>query len=219
MEVQGRFYGWVGACEVEAAFAFGPRDVGCHAEGVDGGVVAEAGGVEAEGDLVAVHHYVGDAWGVAGAREEDAGVGVHGRLVGGDGSVELPHYDAFGVVEEVVADAGDGGDDGNAEGGQLGRGSDAGMEEEARGVDCAGAEDGFFAGCQGEGGAGLQGYVYACDGGGGNVDAADPGVGEDGEIGSALGAAEDGVDVCDARAAAAAIVGVVGYGEEADTGF
>lgn len=86
-----------------------PRDVGRHAEGVDGGVVAEAGGVEAEGDLVAVHHYVGDAGGVAGPGEEDAGVGIHGCLVGGDGLVQFPHYDRFGVVEEVVADAGDGG--------------------------------------------------------------------------------------------------------------
>lgn len=56
------------------AFAFGPRDVGRHAEGVDGGVVAEACGVEAEGDLIAVHHYVGYAGGVIGSREEDAGV-------------------------------------------------------------------------------------------------------------------------------------------------
>ena len=116
LEVEGWFDGRVGGGEVEAAFAFGPGDVGRHAEGVDGGVVAEAAGVKAEGDLIAVHHHVGDAGGVPGAGEEDAGVGVHGCLVRGDGLVEFPHYDALGVVEEIVANAGDGGDNGNVEG-------------------------------------------------------------------------------------------------------
>lgn len=70
-----------------------------------------------------MHHYVGDARGVVvvavagGPSEEDAGVRVHGCLVGGHGPVEFPHDDAFWVVEEVVADAWDGGDDGDAEGG------------------------------------------------------------------------------------------------------
>lgn len=86
-EVEGGFDGRVGGGEVEAAFGFRAGDVGRHAEGVDGGGVAKPGGVEAEGDLVAVHHYVGDAGGVAGPGEEDAGVGVHGRLVGGYGPV------------------------------------------------------------------------------------------------------------------------------------
>lgn len=66
-----------------------------------------------------MHHDVGDAWGVVvvvGTGEEDAGVRVHGRLVRGHGPVEFPHDDAFRVVEEVVADARDGGDDGDAEG-------------------------------------------------------------------------------------------------------
>lgn len=118
-----------------------------------------------------------------------------------------------------MADARDGGDDGDAEGGQLGGGPDAGEEEEARGVDCAGAEDGFFAGGQGERGAGLEGYVYSCRGVVGDIDAVDPGVGEDGEVGSVLVAAEDGVDVRHARAAPTAVVGVVSYGEESDAGF
>ena len=116
LEVEGWFDGWVGRGEVEASFAFGARDVGRHAEGVDGSVVAQAGGVEAEGDLVAVHHYVGYAGGVSGAGEEDAGVRVHCGLVGGHWAVELPHYDAFRVVEKVLTDAGDGGDDGDGEG-------------------------------------------------------------------------------------------------------
>lgn len=67
LEVEGGLYGGVGGRQVEAALALGPRDVGRHAEGVDGGVVAESGGVEAERDLVAVHHYVGDAGRVPGA--------------------------------------------------------------------------------------------------------------------------------------------------------
>lgn len=234
VEVEGGLGGGGGRGEVEAALGLGAGDVGRHAEGVERGVVAEAGGVEAEGDLVAVHHDVGDARGVVvvvavavavagaacrGAGEEDAGVRVHGRLVRGHGPVEFPHDDAFRVVEEVVADAGDRGDDGDAEGGQMGGGPDAGEEEEARGVDCAGAEDGFLAGGQGEGGAGLEGYVDTCHGFVADVDAADPGVGEDGEVGSVLVAAEDGVDVRHARTAPAAVVGVVSYGEESDAGF
>lgn len=55
-----------------------------------------------------MHHYVGHAGRVPWAGEEDAGIGIHGRLIGGDGAVQFPHDDAFGVVEEVVADAGDG---------------------------------------------------------------------------------------------------------------
>lgn len=156
-EVQGGLDARVGGGQVELAFGFGAGDVGRHAEGVGGGVVAEAGGVEAEGDLVAVHHDVRDAGRVPGAGEEDAGVGVHGRLVRGHGPVQFPHDDAFRVVEQVVPDAGDGGDHGDVEGGELGGGADAGVEEEAGGVDRAGAEDGFLAGGQGEGGPGLQG--------------------------------------------------------------
>lgn len=87
LEVEGGLHGRVGAGEVEAPLGFGPWDVGRHAEGVDGRVVAESGRVEAEGDLVAVHHYVGDAGRVVRTREEDAGVGVHGRLVWGYGAV------------------------------------------------------------------------------------------------------------------------------------
>ena len=65
----------------------------------------------------------------------------------------------------------------------------------------------------------MEGYVYACYGGVDNVDAADPGVCEDDEVGPVLVAAEDRVDVCHARAAPAAVVGVVCYGEEPNAGF
>lgn len=151
LEVEGGFDGWVGAGEVQAAAGAGARDVGRHAEGVEGLVVAEALGVEAEGDLVAVHHEVGGlGGGGGGAPEEEAGVGVHGCLVGGDGGVEFPHDDGFGVVEQVGPDAGDVGYEGDAQGGELRGGADAGEEEQAGGVDCAGAEDGFAAGAEGE---------------------------------------------------------------------
>ena len=56
-----------------------------------------------------------------------------------------------------MADSGDRMDDGDAEGGELLWGTNAGVEEEARGVDCAGTEDGFLAGVECELSAGLQG--------------------------------------------------------------
>lgn len=62
----------------------------------------------------------------------------------------------------------------------------------------------------------MEAYVYACYRIIGDVDAADPGVGEDGEVGSVLVATEDWVDVCHARAAPAAVIGVVCYGKESD---
>lgn len=67
----------------------------------------------------------------------------------------------------------------------------------------------------------MKGHVYAGDGGVVlfNVDIGDPGVGEDGEIGTLILAAEDRVDVCHAGAASATIVWVVGDGEEADSLF
>ena len=108
LEVQGGLDGWVGAGEVELALGARARDVGCHAEGVNGLVVAEARGVEAEGDLVAVHHHVG--WFVGGAgcsAEEESRVAVHCGLVRWDGAVEFPDDDRFRVVHEVVADSGD----------------------------------------------------------------------------------------------------------------
>ena len=56
-----------------------------------------------------------------------------------------------------MPDAGDRVNDRDAEGGELLRGTNAGVEEEARGVDCAGTEDGFLTGVECELGAGLQG--------------------------------------------------------------
>ncbi|KAL5874482.1 hypothetical protein ACKVWC_011604 [Pyricularia oryzae] len=118
--------------QVQAAARPRAGDVGRHAEGVAVGRlrVAQPRGVEGEGDLVAVHHdvgnvAVGDGLGVGGggllaggvgrlAAEEDAGVRVHGGLALGHGLVELPHDDALGVVDEVLADALHVADDGDA---------------------------------------------------------------------------------------------------------
>ena len=65
----------------------------------------------------------------------------------------------------------------------------------------------------------MKGDAYAGNGGVGDVDAADPGVCEDGKIWSPFFATEDWVNVGYAGAAAAAIVRVVGHGEEADSCF
>ena len=53
----------------------------------------------AEGYLVAVHHHIcGFIWWEVGPAEKNAGVGVHGCLVGRDGAVEFPDDDTLGVV-------------------------------------------------------------------------------------------------------------------------
>lgn len=63
-----------------------------------------------------------------------------------------------------MANAGKGVDEGYAEGGELLGGTDTGVKEEARSVDCASAEDGFSAGMESEVGTGLEDYVDASDG-------------------------------------------------------
>ena len=144
-----------------------------------------------------MHHHVG--WFVRGAArssKEEACVAVHGCLMRWDRAVEFPDYDRFRMVEEVVAESGDRMDDGDAEGGELLWGTDAGVEEETRGVDCTRTEDGFFAGVERELRAGLQGYIDACYGQVGHVDPRHPGVGKDGQVRSRFMAAKDGMDIC-----------------------
>ena len=68
--------------------------------------------VEAERDLIAMHHDIRDLAVVTRrvrhlAAQEDARVRVHGRLVWRDRLVQLPDHDRFRVVEQVLADAGD----------------------------------------------------------------------------------------------------------------
>ncbi|GJC98195.1 hypothetical protein ColKHC_07021 [Colletotrichum higginsianum] len=214
-EVERRLDRGVGRGQVQAAAGAGAGDVGGHAEGVAllGLVVAEAARVEGEGDLVAVHHDVGDVavgdgvrveegllgGGVGGlAAQEDAGVRVHGGLVGGHGLLELPHDDGLRVVLQVLADAGEVVDDGDAEVVELLLGADAGQQHEARGVDGAGREDGLGAGGDGALGAVLEGEVDAGDGVAADVELGDPGVGEDGQVRALLVAAQEGVDATEA---------------------
>lgn len=94
--------------EVQLPFRSWTGDVGRHTEGIDGSVITQARGVVAEGNLVAVHHYICRfIWWEVGPAEKNAGIGVHGSLVGRDGAVEFPDDDTFGVVQEVVAYARD----------------------------------------------------------------------------------------------------------------
>jgi hypothetical protein len=98
-----------------------------------------------------VHHYVCPVAVSARrvgylAAEEDAGVRVHGGLVLGHGLVQLPDDDALGVVEEVLADAGNVLDNGDLKGGELVFGAETREKHETRGVDGASAEDGLAVG-------------------------------------------------------------------------
>lgn len=117
-----------------------------------------------------------------------------------------------------MADARDMVGKGDGERCQLGGGADAGMEEEAGGVDCTGAEDGFLFGAEGEFGTGVEGHVDAGDGGGAvDVNTGNPSVGEDGEVRTFLGAPQDGVDIGDTGGRACACIRIIGYGEESYT--
>lgn len=213
-EVEGGLDVGVGRGEVELAAGAGAGDVGGHAEGVDGGVEAHACCVEAEGDLVAVHHDVGVlgvvAVGVGDlAAEEDAGVRVHGGLVGGDGLVELPHDDGLGVVDQVLTYTGEVLDNGDVEGRELLLGAETGEKHKTGGIDCTGAENGLALGREGVLAAVLKGDINAGDLVAGSVDLADPSVGENSQVLTLLGSAKNGVDVCNRCAGSAAIVGVV----------
>jgi hypothetical protein len=64
--------------------------------------------VQAEGDLVTMHHDVGNvtivACGVGNfAAQEDTCIRVHGCLVLGNGLVQLKDDDALRVVEQILA--------------------------------------------------------------------------------------------------------------------
>lgn len=148
------------------------------------------------------------------AAQEDSGVRVHGCLVGWHGLVQLPHDDGFGVVEQVLADTGNVLDYLDAEILQLLLGSQTGQQHQTRSVDCTGAEDCLVLRVQHVLGAVLESDVDSSDLVAGNVDLADPSVGEDSQVGPLLSTAQDGVDVCNTGAAPASVVGVVRDGEE-----
>lgn len=155
-EVKSRLDVGVGGCKVDAASGAGTGDIRGHAEGVAVGndIISKSLGVEREGDLIAVHHEIGSiaivTGGVGGlAAQEDAGIRVHGGLVGGDGAVQLPHDDALGVVEEVLANTRNVLDNRDAEALELGARANAGVQEEAGSVNSASAEDGLLASVEG----------------------------------------------------------------------
>lgn len=95
------------------------------------------------------------------------------------GGGQLLHDHGLGEVDEGFANAG-----------EVVGGADAGQEEQARGVDSAGAEDGFGAGGEGVLGARVQGEVYPGRCAVGDVDFAGPGIGQNGKIWSLLVAIE-----------------------------
>ena len=175
------------------------------------------------GELLGVERVVGRvgfAGGVGGlAAQEDAGVTVHGRLVGGHGFVELPHDDGLRVVLEIGADAFDVGNDGDREAVELFGRPDAGKEEQTRGVDGASAENGLILGCESQLLAGLQGDVDAGADRVFDVDFADPGVRQNGQTRLLLVPTENGMDVRNRCARAVASVWVVGDGEKAHAWF
>lgn len=143
------------------------------------------------------------------AAEEDTGVRVHGGLVGRNGLVQLPHDDGLGVVEQVLADTGDVLDDGNLELVELLLGSKTGQEHETGSVDGTSAENGLALGVEGVLGAILESNVDTSDLVTLDVDLADPGVGQNGQVGSLLVTTEDGVNVSNGSTASVAVVGVV----------
>ncbi|PSR74455.1 hypothetical protein BD289DRAFT_217930 [Coniella lustricola] len=120
------------------------------------------------------------------------------------------------MILQVLADAGNVLDDGDVQLLQLVLGAQPRQQQQARGVDGAGAQDGLGAGVDGAARAVAQGQVDAGDGVVVDVDARDPGVGQDGQVGAVLLAAQDGVDVGDRGRGAVVVVGVVRDVEEAD---
>lgn len=103
-------------------------------------------------------------------------------------------------------------DHGNVEVFELLDGTDSREEHETAGIDCAGTEDSFDFRRDGEFLAGFQGYVYALNGFAGiKVKFTDPGVGEDGQVGTFLGSAENWVDVRDRGGTSSSIIWIVGY--------
>lgn len=221
-EVQGGLDGGVGGGQEETTTGTGAGNVGGHAEGVHDLVVAETSSVEGEGDLVAMHHHIGDLAVEAGgvgqlATEEDSGIRVHGGLVLGNGAVELPYDDTLGVVEQVLTDTGEIFHDGDAESGQVLAGTQTGEHHQTGSVDGSSAQNGLLLGAEGALLSRLQSDVDTGHGVTLNVDLGNPSVGKDSQVRTLLVTTENRVNVGDGGTASAAIVGVVGDVEEANT--
>lgn len=221
-EVQSRLHAGILRGQVEAAAGASTGDVRGHAESIDRGVVSQAGSVEAERDLVAVHHEIRDLAIRAGrvgdfAAQEDAAVRVHGGLVRGNGAVEFPDDDTLGVVDEILPDTGDVLDHGDSERAQLLAGSQSGVQHQSGGVDGSSTEDGLLLGLEGMLDTRLQSDIDTGHSVSADVDAGDPGVGQDSQVRALLLPAQDRVDVSDTSAVATAVVGVIRDGEETNT--
>ena len=218
-EVQRGLYRGIRGGQVDATTRAGAGDVGGHAEGVHGSVVPQTLGVEAEGNLVAVHHDIGGATvGAGGIRslpaQENAGVGIHGGLVGGDRTVELPNNDGLRVIEQVFTNSGKILDHRDTHRRQLVLRAQAGQKHQSRGIHGTRTEDGLLLGPQGVLCTRLQGHVDTRHTITVHVHTRHPGIGEDGQIRPVFLTAQDGMDVGDAGAASAAIVRVVRHVEE-----
>lgn len=148
------------------------------------------------------------------AAKEDTGVRVHGGLVGGNRSGELPHDDGLWMVNQVLADARNVLDKVEAQAFKLATGSQARVQHEAWGVNGTGSKNDLLARLEKD----LLASSSKDGKAGGNVvldnNLVDPSLGENGQIGSSLLAAEDGVNVGDRRTAAVTIVWVIRDGEE-----
>ena len=194
------------------ASGFRPRDVRSHAERIDGRGIAVAGGIESEGDLVAVSHNVCWAIATGGGAEKDTGVGIHRRAIFRNGRVEFPHHYRFWVVEEVVADTRKVFDDWDGERIQLTRGANAGVEKQTRGIDSTSAENSFFLGLKSQLSTGLESKIDARDGGCRvNIDTGNPGVREDCQVWSLFGATQDWMDIGNASRRTSASIWIISH--------
>ena len=90
-------------------------------------------------------------------------------------------------------------------------------QHQTRGVDSTGTQNGLLLGAQGVLDTGLQSHVDTGDGIALHVHLGNPGVGEDGQVRTLLITAQNGVNIGDTGAAAAAVIRIVGDVEEADS--
>ena len=132
------------------------------------------------------------------------------------GAVKLPHDDTLGVVDQVLTDTGKILDNGDAQIGELLLGAETREQHQTRGVDGTSAQDGLLLGAQGVLDTGLQSHVDTGDGIALHIHLGNPSVGEDGQVRTLLITAQNGVNVGDTGAAAAAVIRVVGDVEEAN---
>ena len=175
LEVQRRLHLGVLRQQPHASHRPRPRDVRRHADHVVGHRVAQPLRVEGERQLVGVVHQVG-AVVVAEAVDEQRAVRVHHALRR-QRPGQLPDDDRLGVVDQVLADAGQVVLHLDVERAQVVGRADARQQQQARGVDRAAADD-YFPGGNGVSriGGDRDGTAAA------QVDPPYPGVGADRQV-------------------------------------